>query len=63
MENWRRALNKYELLIRAMHTAQSAREKGLENTAASLDNLVKRLSILIDTELQPNSAEKLNLLE
>ena len=56
-------MNKYELLIRAMHTAQSAREKGLENTAASLDNLVKRLSILIDTELQPNSAEKLNLLE
>ncbi len=51
-------MKKYELLIKAMHVAHSARENGLGNTADAFDNLVKQLSILIDAENLPRSAVK-----
>ena len=41
-------MEKYELLIRAMHTAQCAREKGFECLADAMDELVQSIARLID---------------
>ena len=45
-------MEKYELLIRVMHAAQSAREKGFDRTALALDVWVKLISRLIDVEIR-----------
>ena len=50
-------MEKYELLIRTMHAAQTAHEKGLENVAEVLDQWTKRLSRLIDAEIQSNGGK------
>ncbi|WP_306115996.1 hypothetical protein [Roseovarius sp. MMSF_3305] len=47
-------MEKYELLIRTMHAAGTARDKGLENIAEALDIWVKRISAMIDEEIRSN---------
>ncbi len=47
-------MEKFELLIRTMHAAGTAREKGLENIAEALDLWVRRISAMIDAEIQSN---------
>lgn len=47
-------MEEFELLIRTMHAAKTAQEKGMENIAEALDQLVNRLAVMIDAEIQSN---------
>ncbi len=49
-------MEKFEPLIRTMHTAKSARDKGMENIAEALDQWVKWLSVMIDAEIQSDES-------
>ena len=46
----------YELLIRSIHAAKVAREKGYDNTADAFDEIVEGLLSLLDAESQPAGA-------
>ena len=43
----------YELLIRNIHAAKEAREKGYNNTADAFDEIVEGLLSLLDADSQP----------
>lgn len=53
-------MEKYELLIKTMHAAGTARDKGLENIADAIDLWVKKISAMIDAEIQSNCTVERN---
>ena len=53
-------MEKYELLIRTMHAAKAAHDKGMKNIAEALDQWVKRLALMIDAEIQSNYTASLD---
>ncbi len=49
-------MEKYELLIRTMHAAHTARNNGKTGVASVLDQWVKKLSEMIDAENKCNGS-------